>query len=158
MSKILLILSCLIGGSGLAYGAGGVTQNGLQTRLVPLQTSFAVGHPMKFRVDVINRGEKTITLKYTADDIQGDDFNITTAEGEAVDYTASGEYEAKDFTLKLAPGIWKTLIHERNLQADYSLRSHGKYTLQYVQKIWDHTSQQLPPSNTLDINVLSGKP
>ena len=147
----------LLGAGEVGWTEGGVVQNGLQLELVPLQEEFILGQPMKFRLEVINRKEEPVKVAYTADDIQGDDFLVYGPEDFQVVYKGSGEYPAKDFTLHVAGRSRKVLIHARDLNKEYSIGSPGRYTVQYVQKIWDHTSTQFPPSNTVEISILKSK-
>jgi hypothetical protein len=160
--KLHRLIQCFIfmgilGLTGQVGADGGITLNGLQIQLVPLQQVYVLGQPMKFRVNIINQSENPVTLKYTADDVSGDDFYILGPGEVHVDATGSGEYPAKNYTLQLSPGVSKTLIKVRDLNAEYAIRLSGKYTFQYVQKIWDQTSTQFPPSNTVEITVIKNK-
>src|SRR5438477_5087498 len=86
----------------VSFGAaddGGIIQDGLQIRMVPLQQNFIVGRPMKVRVDIINRNTFAVKVKYTADDIQGDDFMVTGPEDIQVTYIDSGEYPERELSM-----------------------------------------------------------
>src|SRR5437016_233252 len=95
---VLLGFLGLLGAADLGWAEGGVVQNGLQLELAPLPPEFILGQPMKFRLEIINRGEQPVTVAYTADDIQGDDFLIYGPEDFQAVYKGSGEYPAKDMT------------------------------------------------------------
>jgi len=151
---VLLGFLRLLGVANRGWAEEGVVQNGLQLQLVPLQQEFIVGQPMKVRLEIINQGEQPAKVLYTADDIQGDDFIIFGQDDYQAVYKGSGEYPERNLTLHLAPGSRQTLIKARDLNLEYSIRSPGRYTVQYVQKIWDHTSTQFPPSNRVEITVI----
>lgn len=144
----------------------GPTIKDLKTRLIPLQQQFAIGQPMKFRLEMKNDGNSQIMYDSQQVDVNNA-MNIKHYSGKIAPYIAGSSQTAGGSQL-INPGEIVTLFDQFDITSQYHISEEGEYFFQFRgskgfskleidnETLWEETAD-IPPSNILEINVQPGK-
>ncbi len=129
---------------------------GLKTKLIPLESKYIVGKPMKFRVDLTNIGTTPApyNLIATASCWKDNPLMVTGPDGKSPQYIGplsnnNTIYFSDDQLPKLQPNAVVT-IFKFDLARYYDIQQPGSYTVQYG------VEYEFPNSNIVNITVYPG--
>src|SRR5579862_9534528 len=152
MRKIWKIagLGMVLAGLGWSFVFGQVpTMNPLlKTRVVPQQTEYILGQPMKLRLEMSNLSSETV--KYKAEGFD-DMLAITGPDGLPIPFI-EGCYMTLAAANTLLPGKTVVLTEDWEISSQYLISSAGRYWIKFV----GNTRNSMPPSEAVDIFVKPG--
>jgi hypothetical protein len=97
--------------------------------LTPLKSSFALGEPMPFRLEMTNSGQET--LYYDDQQVEvNDSMIVKDSRGRAIAYTA-GPFQTGGAHRSIEPGRMVVLFDGFDLASQYRIRRPGTYTVQF---------------------------
>ncbi len=174
--QTLLIICVVAMGISAGTSSGSTTsdewgpvQNGLKTRLIPLNEQYLIGQPMKFRLEMTNVGDSAI-LYGSSQVAVNDSMIVKVTDGKNVPYIG-GMCQTGLRSKPINPGEIVTLFDQLDITSQYYIAKPNRYTIQYSGKglgivhatenadptAWSGSAIHLP-SNVLEIEVQPGTP
>ena len=130
---------------------------GLRTRLLAAQTSYFIGRPAKFRLEMKNFGKKA--LLFLPGGFMEQLVQITDPDGKPAHYIEP-HWQTASSTETIAPGEKVLLLDDVELSERYLFAKPGVYRLQFRGKIGkfynDFGASDIPPSRTIAIEMRPG--
>lgn len=165
--------------SSLAFSEEwGVEKGGLKTRLVPLQSSYALGQPMKFKLEMTNVSSAAITYSalgnvwlndglfyrisvptYLGAFLEFEDsLVVNDPAGAKVPFVANIVFQTMGGSASIQSGETIVLNPVFDLNLFYKIDKPGKYTVQFSGRpsLSLIEKQGIPESNTITIDVAAG--
>ncbi len=159
---LIIILTCCLLISGCSKKSPvveistdwGILRKGLRTRLDHCRSSYSLGNPMPFRLNVKNFNDVEHTIEYSL--VQyNNSLLITAPDGESCSYIAP-TYQTAIETHTINPGETFVLFDEFDVSSQYFIGSPGRYTIRFAGQPPAYGDASLPPSNTLEFVVEPG--
>ncbi|MDD5692323.1 MAG: hypothetical protein PHP10_04005 [Candidatus Omnitrophica bacterium] len=156
----------------------GVEKGGLKTRLVPLQSTYALGQPMKFKLEMTNVSSAAITYSVLGDVWLNDglfyrisipaypgaflEFEdslvVNDPAGTKTPFVSNIVFQTMGGSASIQPGETVVLNPAFDLNLLYKIDKPGKYTVQFSGRsgLSLTEKQGIPASNTVSIEVAAG--
>ena len=146
--------------SGLSVASAGEEEwgpvrNGLKTRLVPLEQSYVLGKPMRFRVEVTNVDR--VAKTYNPEEVEIQSFINTGSCSTPHSHHPYPPVPTKGASQRIDPGEIKVLFDQWDIASDYVLNKPGRYTIQYEESVPWNGHRTFSPSNNVEIQVQAGE-
>jgi len=132
----------------------GPTQNGLKTRLVPLQQKYFIGQPMLFRLEMTNVGNTTIM--YDSQQVAVNNSLKITGPDEVTCPYIGGSCQTLGYHKPIKPGETVILFDKFDITSQYFIDKPGKYKVQFRGQSRAFGEVPIPESNVLEIDVHPG--
>jgi hypothetical protein len=133
----------------------GEMENGVRTRLVPVDEVFPLGGPMRFRLEMINVG--TTTVQYDSQQVDvNSSMLIKGPDGREAPYIEQA-VQTVGGPRPLNPGERVVLFENLDISDQYLILTPGKYTVQFRGQGKAFGEVPIPPSNVVRINVSAGR-
>lgn len=128
-----------------------VNQNGLKTRLVPLEQQYSLGQPMKFRLEMTNVGASTIM--YDSQQVGVNNAMIIKDQNGKISPYIAGSFQTGGGPKPIQPKEIVILFYQFDITSQYYIGKPGRYTVQFRGQDTAFGEESLPPSNIVEIDV-----